>query len=91
MINLQPDWAAEEWKKWALCAEVGGEWFFPEAKCRPDPQVLRLCEACPVRQECLDYAIANRLMEGVWGGLTGKQRARYASAQRRQRQLGDAA
>jgi hypothetical protein len=39
----------------------------------------------------LEYALDNHLNEGVWGGLTGKQRQRYARERRRQQQLGDAA
>ena len=30
--------------------------------------------ACPVRQPCLDYAVTNRIVHGVWGGLTERER-----------------
>lgn len=33
-----------------------------------------LCAACPVRAECLDYALATHQKYGVWGGLTVKER-----------------
>lgn len=29
----------------------------------------RFCNACPVRAECLDFAITNGEREGVWGGV----------------------
>jgi predicted unusual protein kinase regulating ubiquinone biosynthesis (AarF/ABC1/UbiB family) len=29
---------------------------------------------CPVRQPCLDYAISNRITNGIWGGLTERER-----------------
>ena len=32
------------------------------------------CEACPVRAECLDFAIGMREREGIWGGTTGNER-----------------
>lgn len=32
------------------------------------------CEACPVRAECLDFAIGMREREGIWGGKTGNGR-----------------
>ncbi|MEU6814011.1 WhiB family transcriptional regulator [Streptomyces sp. NPDC046860] len=33
-----------------------------------------LCSDCPVRRDCLDYALENGLREGVWGGLTAADR-----------------
>jgi WhiB family redox-sensing transcriptional regulator len=34
----------------------------------------RLCERCPVQEACLEYALANDIDFGVWGGLTERQR-----------------
>jgi WhiB family redox-sensing transcriptional regulator len=34
------------------------------------------CTSCVVRQECLDYAITNNIVDGVWGGLTPQERRR---------------
>lgn len=34
------------------------------------------CAACPVRRECLDYALANRIVDGFFGGVSGKERER---------------
>lgn len=33
-----------------------------------------LCEQCPVRQECLTYAIDERITDGLWGGHTPDER-----------------
>lgn len=38
----------------------------------------RLCDRCPVRDACRDYAIANDEQDGVWGGMTPDERAEYA-------------
>ncbi len=37
-------------------------------------QARALCRTCPIRLECLDYAISNDERFGVWGGLTPKER-----------------
>jgi len=34
----------------------------------------KLCGMCPIRLECLDYAVSNREMYGIWGGLTRNER-----------------
>jgi WhiB family redox-sensing transcriptional regulator len=34
-----------------------------------------ICAKCPVRRECLDYALAEpEPLMGVWGGLTAHER-----------------
>lgn len=41
----------------------------------------RSCAQCPVRAECLNYALANERpgrRHGVWGGLTASQREKMA-------------
>ena len=36
-----------------------------------------MCSECPVRDECLDFAIKFRERGSVWGGLTDHERERY--------------
>ena len=48
----------------------------------------RICRACPVRAECLDYALAgadtwNGLTTGIWGGTTPRERARIRRARKK--------
>ncbi|CQR61798.1 WhiB family transcriptional regulator [Streptomyces leeuwenhoekii] len=33
-----------------------------------------LCGLCPVRRDCLNYALENGLKDGIWGGLTEAER-----------------
>ena len=33
-----------------------------------------ICAGCPVRTQCLDYALAASERHGIWGGTTEKQR-----------------
>lgn len=37
-------------------------------------QAIDICKACPVRRECFDYAVAERIDHGIWGGQTAAQR-----------------
>jgi hypothetical protein len=37
-------------------------------------QAIKICVECPVRAECLAYAIKNYCSEGVWGGTIPAQR-----------------
>jgi hypothetical protein len=52
-----------------MCIEV----FYPGRgeTARPARQV---CAQCPVRQRCLEFAVSNRIVYGIWGGLTGPER-----------------
>ncbi len=34
-----------------------------------------VCRACPVRRECLDWAVEANERAGVWGGTTPDERA----------------
>lgn len=34
----------------------------------------KLCGKCPVAQQCLEYALANREEFGMWGGKSSKER-----------------
>ena len=29
---------------------------------------VRICNACPVQKECLNYAVKNKVTSGIWGG-----------------------
>lgn len=68
LVPDRPDWMAD-----ALCAQTDPEAFFPE-KGQPAEPGRQICARCPVRAECLDYALTNDERYGVWGGLSERQR-----------------
>jgi WhiB family redox-sensing transcriptional regulator len=65
----------ESWRLDALCAETDPEAFFPE-KGGSTREAKRVCSGCAVRDECLEYALANDERFGIWGGLSERERRR---------------
>lgn len=62
------------WTDEALCAQTAPDIFFPESGDRPTA-ARQICSVCPVRVECLGYALENGIGHGVWGGFSPRQRA----------------
>ena len=73
-VMWEPD---SGWRKDAACAGTESDFFFPvgedESLAAPAKAV---CAACPVAEQCLQYALATNQTEGVWGGMTGPERRR---------------
>jgi WhiB family redox-sensing transcriptional regulator len=42
----------------------------------------KICATCPAQEPCLEYALANRIDHGVWGGTSERQRRRILKARR---------
>lgn len=36
-------------------------------------EAKKLCSVCPVRQECIKWALDNKQLNGIWGGLDSKK------------------
>lgn len=49
---------------------------------RREYAALRLCAGCPIRQECLTYALAHE-PQNIWGGMTAYQRRELLLDRRR--------
>ena len=65
----------QEWQEQALCAQTDPETFFPE-KGGSTREAKRICQACAVRDECLEYALEHDERFGIWGGLSERERRR---------------
>jgi WhiB family redox-sensing transcriptional regulator len=81
-----PDEAVESWQMFANCLGVDPDLFFPE-RGASTKEAKQVCQGCVVREDCLEYALANGEKFGIWGGLSERERRRI----RRQRALARAA
>lgn len=54
--------------------DIDPEIFFPTHPGDLD-RAREICDACPHRQPCLDWALATEQTFGVWGGTSADQRA----------------
>jgi WhiB family redox-sensing transcriptional regulator len=75
-----------KWMLSAYCRGVAPTEFFPSDGLGVE-QAQKLCAKCPVKVECLEYALANRIEHGVWGGASERERRRIL---RRRRDLAPA-
>ena len=70
-----------EWRLDAACRDVETSIFFPESDDDAGP-ALEICATCPVREECLEFALLTRQEDGVWGGMTETDRRRLRRRRR---------
>lgn len=68
------------WQDDALCGGLSSTVFFQECSgvegTRNIEMVKKMCQRCAVRQQCLEYALANDERWGIWGGTTERERRR---------------
>lgn len=62
-----PDWTLR-----AVCVGGDPDALFVTGAAQRD--ATKVCQACPVRLECLADALDNQVEYGVWGGMTERQR-----------------
>jgi WhiB family redox-sensing transcriptional regulator len=76
------------WRDRAACRGVPIEVFFPEIppgdqSTRWWRQARQYCEGCPVKLDCLNSELpheeATGRRNGMWGGLTPKEREQYVN------------
>ena len=66
------------WMQQAACRGVDPDLFFPVGPGGPGAESTRrakeVCGRCTVREACLAYALASGCTDGIWGGLTERER-----------------
>jgi WhiB family transcriptional regulator, redox-sensing transcriptional regulator len=69
------------WMFHARCRGIDPAEFFPSDGTGVET-AQRVCAACPVTVECLEYALLNRIEHGVWGGASERERRRILRRRR---------
>ncbi len=79
VTSLRPTtWNTEEWRAFGSCRTLATDLFFPigqtgEAEVKI-ARAKKVCVTCPVRQECLEFAVTTNQEYGVWGGQSEEER-----------------
>ena len=75
------------WRDRAACRGEDSSLFFapsyfekPFEKEGREAEAKAICARCPVRDPCLEYALAIREPHGVWGGLNEHERRQILRA-----------
>jgi len=67
-----------DWRLLAACRHADPELFFPVSASGPPldqiTQAKAICACCPVRRQCLAFALDTRQDHGVWGGMSEQER-----------------
>jgi WhiB family redox-sensing transcriptional regulator len=63
---------ADTWSTRAACRTADPDELFVDGAAQNRVKII--CTGCPVRTECLAYALDNRIEHGVWGGMTDRER-----------------
>jgi WhiB family redox-sensing transcriptional regulator len=68
------------WQPRGACRNVEPDLFFPLSAAQASADRIAaakaVCAGCPVRRECLSFALSTRQEHGIWGGRTEQERAR---------------
>lgn len=74
----------------AACRDEDPDLFFPIGSTGPalvqTEEAKEVCRGCPVREQCLEWAMENGQDSGVWGGLAEAERRALKRRTRRRAQ-----
>jgi len=70
------------WRQSAACRGVDPDIFYPASEEEADV-AKSVCAQCGARQACLEYALVHRERDGIWGGMTEKDRRRIIRQRRK--------
>ena len=65
------------WQRWpgAVCQDEDPAIWFPLRYSRTAlAEARQVCDLCPIAAECLEYALAEPDLDGIWAGTTPSER-----------------
>ena len=85
-LNVPED-LSSGWRDEAACLEHPAEWFTGPHEPGDTQRAIDVCNTCPVKQPCLDAALAIEVSAdlGIWGGTTPTTRRRIRRERARDR------
>lgn len=77
-MRRRPSWSDGNWRDESSCRTEPIDLFFPsgfglDARVRAS-RAKAICRSCPVRAECLEFALATYQDHGIWGGFDDEER-----------------
>ena len=79
LMDLITQTLDKSWQRQANCMGVDPDLFFPE-RGGSTREAKEVCRGCVVREDCLEYALANGEKFGIWGGMSERERRRVRRA-----------
>lgn len=70
-----------DWMKAGHCRDESPSVMVPEDE-EGEERAKRFCATCPAVASCLEYALANRIAHGVWGGANERERRKMIRLRR---------
>lgn len=70
-----------KWMDRGSCRNFPPAVFFPQDGAGVD-RARAICAHCPVKNDCLEYALSNHIDHGVWGGCSERERRHIAKRRR---------
>jgi len=78
------DWDVSAWRTRSACRDSDPDVFFPIGTTGIALEQIetaqRICGACPVSAECLEFALATNQEAGIWGGMIEDDRRKLRKA-----------
>ena len=77
-MSIGNDWPlplSTHWRDLAACRGMDPDDFHPDkGHSRTAANAKAVCAGCPVRSECLAFALDNDICDGIYGGLSPRER-----------------
>jgi WhiB family redox-sensing transcriptional regulator len=74
----------DHWRSDAACRDTDPDLFFPVGTTGPALEQIataqRVCQACLVQSDCLEFALMTNQDSGIWGGTSEDDRRKLRKA-----------